>query len=151
MPKGHKASPLENRFWTLKEKANGNSQKGFIKGKLHLTNLTALYDEMTRFVDDGRAAVAICPDFSKVFNMVSCSILCLCVGMLQCYTLEGWTTREVKNWLHHWVQNVVVNDHIVSEGHLEVEFLRGFVLGPILFDIFISGVEEETNAPLSIF
>lgn len=96
----------------------GNSQKGFIKGKLHLTNLTALYEEMPRFADERKTVVASYLDFSKVFNMVSCSTLCLCVGTLQRYTLDGWTTREVKNWLHHWVQNVVVNGCIVSEGHL---------------------------------
>lgn len=95
-----------------------NSQKGFIKGKLHLPNLTALCEERPRFVDERKTVVASYLGFSKVFNVVSCSIPCLCVGMLQCYTLDGWTTREVKNWLHHWVQNVVVNGHIVPEGHL---------------------------------
>jgi len=123
---------------------NGNSQKGFIKGKLHLTNLTALHDEMTRCVDERRAVIAIYPEFSKVFKMVSSGIPCLCVGMLQCCSLDEWTNREVKNWLHHWVRNVVVNGHIAPEALLEVEFLRGSILRPILFNIFISGVKEET-------
>ncbi|KAK4828101.1 hypothetical protein QYF61_023463 [Mycteria americana] len=80
----------------LNEKVNGNSQKGFIKGKLHLTNLTALYDEITRFVDERRVVVATYLYFSKVFNMVSCIIPCLCVGVLQCHALDGLTTRENK-------------------------------------------------------
>lgn len=105
---------------------------------------------MTRFVDEERVAIDIYLDYRKVFNVVFCSIPCLFVGMLKCYIVDQWSTREVKNWLHHWVQNVVINDHIVTEGHLEVEFLSESVLGPILFNIFECCGGRELRHPCQV-
>ncbi|KAK4830270.1 hypothetical protein QYF61_009363 [Mycteria americana] len=45
-----------------------NSQHGFMKRKSCLTNLIALYDEVTRLVDEGRAAGIVYLDFSKAFD-----------------------------------------------------------------------------------
>jgi len=52
-----------------------------------LTNLTAFYDAMTGWVDEGRAVVVVKLDFSKAFNTVSHDIL---LGMFRKCGLDEW-------------------------------------------------------------
>ncbi|XP_064909576.1 gamma-1-syntrophin isoform X3 [Columba livia] len=82
------------------------SQHGFTKGKSCLTNLIAFYENVTRWMNDGRAVDVVYLDFSKAFDTVSHSIL---TAKLRRCGLDSRVVRWVANWLKERSQRVVVN------------------------------------------
>ena len=73
------------------------SQHGFSKGKSCLTNLIAFYDDMTGWVEQGRAMDVVYLDFSKAFDTVSDDIL---LGKLRKCGLDEWSVKWIENWLN---------------------------------------------------
>ncbi|PKU27592.1 rna-directed dna polymerase from mobile element jockey- hypothetical protein [Limosa lapponica baueri] len=74
----------------------GNGQHGFTKGKSRLTNLTAFYDVITGWLDEGRAADVIYLDFSKAFDAVSHNTL---IRKRRKCGLDEGAVRWIENWL----------------------------------------------------
>jgi len=72
------------------------SHQGFSKGKPCLTDLIAFYNEMTGWVNEGRAVDIAYLDFRKAFGSVSCMIL---TEKLVKHGLGEQAVRWTENWL----------------------------------------------------
>ncbi|CAM4611597.1 unnamed protein product [Caretta caretta] len=141
----------------LKEKVvkdievNGNWDKiqhGFTKGRSCQTKLISFFEKVTHFLDKGNAVDLIYLDFSKAFDTVPHKKL---LAKLEKMGINMKIERWIRNWLKGRLQRVILKGELSGWKEFTSGVPQGSVLGPMLFNLFITDLGTKSENVLIKF
>ncbi|CAM5079996.1 unnamed protein product [Natator depressus] len=111
------------------------------KGKSCLTNLLELFEGVNKQVDKGDPRDIVYLDFQKAIDKIPHQRL---LSKLSCHGIRG-ILSWISNWLKDRKQRLEINAWFSAWRDINSGVPQGFVLGPVLFNIFVNYLEKVTK------
>jgi len=133
------------RDWILSEAAILEGcicQHGFTAKRSVATNLMEFSNYVHTALDNNLQVDTVYLDISKAFDTVP--HYCL-INSMKSLGFNPTLVRWIANYLHGRKHRVIINNTTSEWKHLARGVPQGSVLGPILFNIFISGIQNTVK------
>ena len=113
-----------------------------------MPNKFVMFEEITKWVDDGSPVDVIHLDFQKAFDKVPHQTLIL---KLKSHGMGNSIINWIEQWLTDRRQRVVVDGEVSSWKSVLSGVPQGSVLGPMLFLVYINDLEEGVTGNILKF